>query len=295
MTAKSNMSSAAQIGAHLSVAGGLHLALDEAVRLGFDCVQLFVKNQRQWKAAPLSDEQVRLFREARKRTSVGPVTAHASYLINLAAPDPVNLAKSIDAMTDELTRCEALGVELLVVHPGAHLGEGLDTGIARISQSIDEIHVRTRGFKTRIGLEDTAGQGSTIGRELSELGRIIDGVKSPERLAVCLDTCHLFAAGYDLRDAAGYERMIAEADRAFGLPRVQCIHTNDSIMDLGSRRDRHEHIGLGKLGRRGFELILRDPRLAHAPRILETEHGEDEKGREWLAMDQAAVRRIARQ
>lgn len=294
MTAKSNKSSLAQIGAHLSVAGGLHLALDEAVRLGFDCVQLFVKNQRQWKAAPLSDEQVRLFREARKRTGVGPVTAHASYLINLAAPDPVNLAKSTDAMVDELERCEALGVELLVVHPGAHLGEGLDAGIARIAKTLDEIHARTPGFKTRIGLEDTAGQGSTIGRELGELGRIIDGVKSPERLAVCLDTCHLFAAGYDLRDGAGYERMIAEADRAFGLGRVQCIHTNDSVMDVGSRRDRHEHIGLGKLGRRGFELILRDPRLVQAPRILETEHGEDEKGREWLAVDGAALRRIAR-
>ncbi len=289
------MSSAAQIGAHLSVAGGLHLAFDEAVRLGFDCIQIFVKNQRQWKAAPLTDEQVRLFREARQRTGVGPVTAHASYLINLAATDPVNLAKSIDAMTDELTRCEALGVELLVVHPGAHLGEGLDAGLARIARSLDEIHARTPGYRTRIGLEDTAGQGSTIGRELGELGRIIDGVKSPGRLAVCLDTCHLFAAGYDLRDAAGYERMIGEADAAFGLDRVHCIHTNDSVMDIGSRRDRHEHIGLGKLGRRGFELILRDPRLVHAPRILETEHGEDEKGREWLAVDQAALRRIARQ
>lgn len=278
-----------KIGAHLSVAGGMHLAFDEAVRLGFDCIQIFVKNQRQWKAAPQTDEQVRLFREARKRTGIGPITAHASYLINLAAPDPVNLAKSIDAMTDELTRCEALGVELLVVHPGAHLGEGLDVGIARVAKSLDEIHARTTGFRTRIGLEDTAGQGSTIGRELGELGRIIDGAKSPERLAVCLDTCHLFAAGYDLRDPADYERMIAVADRAFGLDRVHCIHTNDSVMDVGSRRDRHEHIGLGKLGRRGFELILRDPRLAHAPRILETEHGEDDKGQEWLVVDQAAL------
>lgn len=292
MKSKSDISTAPRIGAHLSVAGGLHLAFDEAVRLGFDCIQIFVKNQRQWKAAPLTDEQVRLFREARKRTGVGPITAHASYLINLAAPDPVNLARSIDAMTDELTRCEALGVELLVVHPGAHLGEGMDVGIARIAQSLDEIHARTPGFKTRIGLEDTAGQGSTIGCELSELGRIVDGVKSPERLAVCLDTCHLFAAGYDLRDAADYGRMIAEADRAFGLDRVRCIHTNDSVMDAGSRRDRHEHIGLGKLGRRGFELILRDSRLAHAPRILETEHGEDDTGREWLAVDQAALRKI---
>lgn len=278
-----------KIGAHLSVAGGLHNAFDEAVRVKAACLAIFVKNQRQWKAPPQTDEHVRLFTHAAARTGIGPTIAHASYLLNLASPEPRSRKQSITALIDELTRCEALGLPGIVLHPGAHMGEGIDAGIARIAHSISLIHAATRGFRCKILLESTAGQGSTIGHEFSQLGRILSAVREQDRLGVCLDTCHLFAAGYDLRDREKYEATVAELDRHIGLDRVACIHVNDSKADLGSRLDRHEHIGHGRLGRRGFIYILNDPRLAHAPRIIETKKGLDPKGRDW---DIVNIRRL---
>ncbi len=262
----------------MSVAGGLHLAFDAAIAAGCDCLQIFVKNQRQWTAKPLTDEQVREFRQAMAATQVTPVVAHASYLINLASPNETLRRKSVAAMIDELTRCEALGVSSLVVHPGAHMGEGLDAGIARIAGSLNEIHVATPGFATRVALEVTAGQGSTIGFEISHLGRIISAASEPERLRVCLDTCHLFAAGYNLSDSAGYQQMTDELAAHVRFENVCCIHTNDSKGDCGSRLDRHDHITQGRIGRRGFENLLNDSRLAAVPRILETPKGTDDQG-----------------
>jgi deoxyribonuclease-4 len=265
-------------GSHLSVAGGLHNAFDEALRIGADCLAIFVKNQRQWKAPPLKEEQVVAYREAQARTKVTPVIAHASYLLNLASPTDDGRSKSIAALIDELTRCEALGVPGLVIHPGAHMGEGIDAGIARIAASLDEVHRATKGFKSRILLESTAGQGTTIGHEIVHLERMITSTKSPDRLGVCIDTCHLFAAGYDLRKKDKYDETVDELARRIGLDRIECIHTNDSKNPCGSKLDRHEHIGKGKMGKEAFVNLVNDARLAHAPRILETEKGVDDKG-----------------
>lgn len=276
-------------GAHLSVAGGLHLAFEAAVRVGCDCLQIFVKNQRQWSARPLTDEQVRDFRAAQTACNVQPVVAHASYLINLASPDVAARKKSVAALVDELERCEALGVGGLVVHPGAHMGEGLDAGIRRIATSLDEAHRATRGFVSSVLLETTAGQGTTLGYELRQIGEMIDTAQQPERLGVCLDTCHLFAAGYDLRESSDYERMIEELAKHVGLDRVACIHTNDSKGECGSRLDRHEHITKGRIGKRGFENLLNDARLAHVPRILETPKGVDGRGTD---LDRVNIRRM---
>jgi deoxyribonuclease-4 len=239
----------------MSVAGGLHLAFDLATQAGCDCLQIFVKNQRQWTAKPLTDEQVADFHKSMAATRITPVVAHASYLINMASPDDALRQKSIAAMTDELTRCEALGVASLVVHPGAHMGEGVDAGIARIARSLDAIHAATGGFKTTIALEVTAGQGSTVGFEIAHLGRIIAASKEPGRLRICLDTCHLFAAGYDLSDSVDYQRMADELAAHVRFENVSCIHCNDSKGDRGSRIDRHDHITQGRIGRRGFENI----------------------------------------
>lgn len=278
-----------KFGAHLSVAGGLHLAFDEAQQVGCDCLQVFVKNQRQWVAKPLTDEQARLFKDARKKSGVSPVVAHASYLLNLASPEKANRDKSRDALIDELQRCEALGIEGIVIHPGAHMGSGIDAGIAAIAESLDEVHAATAGFACRVLLESTAGQGTTIGHEIAQLGDIIKQVRHSERLGVCIDTCHLFAAGYDIRERDDYERLLDEIDRFVGVDRVKCIHTNDSKGQCGSRLDRHDHITKGKIGKPGFANILNDPRLANVPRILETPKGTDGRG---VNLDRVNINRM---
>jgi deoxyribonuclease-4 len=283
---------AQRFGAHLSVAGGLENAFDAGRRTGCDCLQIFVKNQRQWSAKPLTDEQISAYKAAERRTGLSPVVAHASYLLNLASPLAANRKRSSLALIDELTRCEALGVSGLVLHPGAHMGDGVDEGIRRIAESIGQVHKATPGFAVRILLETTAGQGSAIGHEISHLGRIIDAVKQPERLMVCLDTCHLFAAGYDLRDEDAYGRMVDELAECIGLQRIACIHTNDSKMPCGSRVDRHEHITKGEIGKKGFANLLNDPRLAHAPRILETPKGADGRGTDLDKVNLARLRRL---
>lgn len=288
----SGQASTQKFGAHLSVAGGLHLAFDAAVKVGCDCMQIFVKNQRQWSARPLRDEEASIFREAQARTRIAPVVAHASYLINMASPDDRLRKKSVAALIDELTRCEALGVTGLVVHPGAHMGEGVDEGIRRVARSLDEMHAATRGFNSSmILLESTAGQGTTLGHQIAQLGAMIEQTSDPDRLGVCIDTCHLFAAGYDLRDASAYNAMMHELETHVGLSRVRCIHVNDSKGDCGSRIDRHEHITKGRIGKAGFANLLNDPRLAHVPRILETPKGVDGRGDD---LDRVNIGRLKR-
>jgi deoxyribonuclease IV len=280
-----------RFGAHLSVAGGLHNALSAAAALGCDCVQIFVKNQRQWRAAPLRQEQIRLFREEQQRTGVRPVVAHACYLLNLASPDGGGRRRSVLALIDELGRCEALGVPCLVLHPGSHLGAGIDAGIRNVIASLDEAHRATAGFAVRLLLETTAGQGSSVGFEIQQIGAMIDGTRDPDRLGVCLDTCHLFAAGYDLSDPVGYERTVALLSGQVGLDRIRCIHMNDSRSPCGSRVDRHEHIGKGKLGRQAFVHVVNDHRLAAIPKILETPKGTDGRGTD---LDRVNLRRLRR-
>lgn len=290
------------LGAHLSVAGGLERALTDAAALGCDCVQIFVKNQRQWRAAPLREEQIARFQAARSAMTVAPVVAHASYLLNLASPDDRVRLRSIDAITDELQRCEALGVAYLVFHPGAHLNEECRiancedrmteaeiTGVKRIARSLDEVHRRCAGFRTMVLLETTAGQGTSIGWRFEQLRGVFDFVAAPDRLGVCLDTCHLFAARYDFRTPETYAATIGKLDRVIGLAHVKCIHMNDSKRELGSRVDRHEHIGKGKIGKSGFAHFLNDPRFAGVPMILETPKGVDGRGTD---LDKVNLRRL---
>jgi len=281
-----------RFGSHLSVAGGFENAFIKAVEVGCDCLQIFVKNQKQWQAKPLTDEVIRNYKSAQRETKIKPVIAHASYLINLASPDAALHAKSVRAVIDELQRCEALGVRGLVLHPGAHMGEGVEAGIERIAAGLDEIHAAAAGFKGKVLLETTAGQGTSIGCEIEHLGAIISRVADADRLGVCLDTCHLFAAGYDLRDADEYDRTIKLLRNQVTLRRIKCIHVNDSKGACDSRIDRHEHIGQGKIGVTGFRNLVNDPRLAKIPRILETPKGENESGVEHDVVNLRKLRKL---
>jgi len=262
----------------MSVAGGLENAIDAATAAGCDCLQIFVKNQRQWNAAPLTDEQIARYMSAQQASSIAPVVAHATYLLNLASADRALREKSIRCMIDELERCEALGVASLIFHPGAHMNSTPGEGMKRVSKSLDAVHKSCKGFHSRILLETTAGQGTALGWRFEQIAEIIDQTAAPERLGVCLDTCHLFAAGYDFRTRKGYEAMMAEMDESFGCDRVECIHTNDSKREAGSRVDRHDHIGKGKIGKAAFAHFVNDPHFRDVPFILETPKGQTGRG-----------------
>jgi deoxyribonuclease-4 len=281
-----------RFGAHMSIAGGLHLAFERGRETGCDCMQVFVKNQRQWNAPPLTDGEVTAWMQARATAGIEPIVAHDSYLINLAAPDDALWKKSLDAFHDEIERCERLAIGHLVTHPGSHVGSGLDAGIRRIARAINEVHRETRGYAVRIALEVTAGQGTGIGHQFEHLRRIVDRVREPERMAVCIDTCHLFAAGYDLTTDEGYERTIAGLDEQIGIARVACFHLNDSKKPLGSRVDRHEHIGKGMLGRSAFRRLVNDARFASIPMIMETPKGTDDRGRDFDRLNLTRLRRM---
>lgn len=259
-----------ELGAHMSIAGGLYRALERGAELACGAVQIFVKNQRQWAARPLSGDEVRAFVAARRRTRIRSVFAHASYLINLAAPDPVAWARAVEVFADELERAEALGLGALVIHPGSHMGAGLEAGLARVTAGIDAALERTRGYRVKVALENTAGGGHTIGRTFGELAALLERSAAPERLGVCVDTCHLHAAGYDLRTPAGYRGVMDECVSVLGPRRILAFHLNDARAPRGSGRDRHEHIGEGALGLGPFRRLLRDTRFARVPKVLET-------------------------
>jgi deoxyribonuclease-4 len=283
-----------ELGAHMSIAGGLALALERGAALGCGAVQLFLKNQRQWRARPLEPAEVRAFRAARRRTGIRAVFAHASYLINLASPSDVAWRQAVDAFTDELERGEALGLRCLVVHPGSHLGQGVTTGLARVTAALDEALARTAGYRIKVALENTAGAGHVVGRSFAELGELLRRSARPERLGVCLDTCHLFAAGYDIRTPAGYRAAMEECAAAAGLERVIAFHLNDAKAPLGSGLDRHQHIGEGSLGLVPFRLLLNDARFRHVPKVLETpKDPEPAADRKNLARLRALRRRSA--
>lgn len=254
----------------MSIAGGLHRALERGAALGCGAVQIFLGNQRQWAARPLTEEEIRAFRAARRRTGVRHVLAHGSYLVNLAAPDDGAWRRAVGAFVDELGRAEALGLAALVIHPGSHRGLGLGFALARITAALDEAIGRTSGYRVKIALENTAGAGHTVGRTLTELGALLERAARPERIGVCLDTCHLFAAGYDIRSEAGYRAAMDECTRTVGGGRVLAFHLNDSRAGLGSGLDRHEHIGKGQLGHEPFRRLLNDPRWSRVPKVLET-------------------------
>jgi deoxyribonuclease IV len=263
------------LGTHVSVAGGIHKAFERGEQIGCTTMQVFTKNSNQWAGKALTREDVQSYKTASGKSTIGSVFAHASYLINLCAMNPTILARSRIALADELLRCEALGIRGLIFHPGAHLGAGEQEGIRKIADSINDVHSRTGSIAPLTILETTAGQGSAIGYRFDHLASIIERCIVPERLAICLDTCHLFAAGYAIDTEVGWHAMLRELDITVGLQRLAAIHVNDSKREFGSHVDRHEHIGKGKINPLAFRLLMNDPRLAALPKILETDKSED--------------------
>jgi deoxyribonuclease-4 len=260
----------------MSIAGGYERAVLAAHAVEFRTVQLFTKNNNQWKAPELLAAHVAVFRSALRETSIIDPIAHASYLINLASPDDALWRKSIDAMTVEVERCAALGIADLVLHPGSHMGEGPQAGLARVARGVDEIHRRTDGVDVTIDLETTAGQGTNLGHQFEHLREILDRVAHPERLGVCVDTCHIFAAGYPMGTPEEYDETIDRLEQSVGLHCVRVWHLNDSCRDCGSRVDRHAGIGSGRMGLEPFRNLVNDPRFADVPMILETPKGTED-------------------
>jgi deoxyribonuclease-4 len=260
------------LGAHMSIAGGYHLACEKGGALGCTAIQIFTKNERQWRAKPITDEDASRFRASVKDHGIGVAFAHDTYLHNLASPNPDLWRKSIDAFVEELERCERLGLDFLVSHPGSPGDSGAEAGIGKMRAALAEILKRTKGFRSQILLETTAGQGATLGSRFDEMARLLDGF---DPLGVCFDTCHVFAAGYDLRTRGGYDSVMEEFDRHIGLPKLKAFHVNDSKKDLGCRVDRHEHIGQGCIGLEAFGFLMNDPKFAEVPKVLETPKEND--------------------
>ncbi|MGQ9489153.1 MAG: deoxyribonuclease IV [Anaerolineae bacterium] len=263
------------LGAHMSVAGGLSLAFERARSIGINTMQIFTKNQNRWEQKPTPPEEIERWFRAQVETGIGPVVSHAAYLLNLGTPDDALWEKSVNALIDELTRAEQLGILGVVLHPGAHMDSGEEAGIARIVAGLNRAHAATAGYKTLTLLETTAGQGTVLGYTFDQLKMMAEGVHEPERIGFCLDTCHIFVAGYDIRTPETYAATMAEFDRLLGLQRLRCIHFNDAKKPLGSRVDRHDHIGTGELGLSAFGFFLNDLRLSQVPMILETPKSED--------------------
>jgi deoxyribonuclease-4 len=302
----------------MSIAGGLHNALLAAHEHGCDSVQLFVsppkvwpvtrlpaasaglqsdklltKNANQWNAKDLTDDEVRLFRRTLRQTKLRFPTAHDSYLINLASPDEALYRRSLEAFIDEMRRAERLGLSYLVAHPGAFMDSDEETGLARVARALDEVHARCPGFRVRVLLETTAGQGATLGHRFEHLARILSLVAEPDRLGVCFDTCHVFAAGYPLAPERDYRATMRAFDRAVGLKRLRVFHLNDSLKPQGSRIDRHAHIGQGCLGLEPFSLLVNDRRFRNRPMLLETpKEGAD--GEDMDAVNLATLRDLLR-
>jgi deoxyribonuclease-4 len=269
-------------GAHMSIAGGCHRALEIAQDHGCETVQLFTKNSNQWSARELTDEDVAVFRKLLRQSKLKFPTAHDSYLINLASPEEALYRRSVEAFVVEVERAERLGLSYLVMHPGSPVGTDEQEGLTRVARALDEVHERCPDFRVRVLLETTAGQGSCLGHRFEHLARILALVRQPRRLGVCLDTCHVFAAGYALAPAKEYRATLRAFDRVVGLKWLKCFHVNDSKRERGSRVDRHEHIGRGELGLEPFRLLVNDKRFRKHPMILETpkeEGAEDDMDR----------------
>lgn len=258
----------------MSIAGGVDRAIARGLSIGCAAIQLFTKSNNQWAVRPLPEDEVQRFRSERARLGSFPVVAHDSYLINLCSPDDLLYEKSVDACLLELERCARLGIETLVVHPGGHMGQGEEFAIRRLAGAIDRIHERVPPAGASIALETMAGQGTVIGHRFEQIARTIALTRDPDRVGVCLDTCHVFAAGYDLRTPPAYEETLRRFAGEIGFARLRAVHVNDSKRDLGSRVDRHEHIGKGFLGLEAFRLLMNDARFQDVPLLLETPKDE---------------------
>ena len=264
-----------RLGAHMSIAGGVDKAVERGASIGCETIQIFVKSPNRWAPRKLPPDEIERFRERQEQTGIRPIFAHDSYLVNVGSPDDALWEKSLASLLEEVGHSEALGLPYLVMHPGAHMDAGVEAGLDRVARAIDVVHERTPGYRVRILLETTAGAGTVLGRRFEELRGIIDRVKEPGRLAVCFDTCHVFASGYDLRTPEAYEQTMRELERIIGRNRVLAFHLNDSRGGLGSHIDRHENIGEGQLGLDAFRWLLNDPRWADRPMVIETEKSED--------------------
>ena len=263
------------IGAHMSIAGGVNMAIGRARSIGCTAMQIFVKNNMQWLSRPLTRDEIRTFLEHQQRSELLSIFAHANYLINLAATNGQFHANSIRSLSEELVRADQLELPFLVLHPGAHLGAGEEAGLEKVVESIDCVFSGLPKIKTRIALETTAGQGSCLGNEFEHLAYIISRVCEPERLCVCLDTAHVFVSGYDIGTEASVRKTFREFGRVVGLDRLVGIHLNDSKTACGSRVDRHEHIGRGRIGLPAFRFIMGERRFRKIPKVLETPKGKD--------------------
>ncbi|HET6373393.1 MAG TPA: deoxyribonuclease IV [Candidatus Polarisedimenticolia bacterium] len=263
------------LGAHMSISGGVDTSLPRGAAVGCDTIQIFTKSNNQWRARPLDDDEIQRFRQGQIETGISPVVAHDSYLINLASPDDALYAKSVDAFGTELDRCEALGIPYLVTHPGSHMGSSEEAGIERIAAALNRLLGERPRQRVMVLLETTAGQGRSVGHRFEHLRDIRDRLETAERVGVCIDTCHVFAAGYDLRTERSYNTVMAEFERLVGLAQVKAFHLNDCKKDLGCRVDRHEHIGKGFLGVDAFRWLMNDSRFDGLPMLLETPKGED--------------------
>ena len=278
------------VGAHMSIAGGMHLAIDRAVAVGCGVLQIFTRNSNQWRGKPVSDTDTALFREKFVASGLHEVVSHDIYLINLAAPPGEIRAKSLVAFRDELETCARLGINKIIMHPGSHLNDTPEISLKRVSEAFDQLFKEVPQFVGQVLLETTAGQGTNLGRTFEELKAIISGSNFPQKFGVCFDTCHTFAAGYDTATEDGYADTMMQFDRILGLDLLQCFHFNDSKKGLGSRVDRHEHIGQGELGLNPFRFILNDARFAKIPKILETPKGDND---EMDAINLAILRGLA--
>ncbi len=263
------------LGAHMSIAGGVDRAVERGAAVGCDAIQMFTKSSNQWRARPLAGDEVARFRQGQIETGISPVVAHDCYLINLASPDPAQWDRSVLSFGEELDRCEALGIPYLVTHPGSHMGAGEEAGVARVAAALDRVLARRRGHRVQVLLETTAGQGHGVGHRFEHLRDVRARTKHPDRVGVCLDTCHVFAAGYDLRAERAYHETMEAFDRIVGLDTLRAFHLNDCKKDLGCRLDRHEHIGQGFLGVDAFRWLMNDPRFDGVPMLLETPKGPD--------------------
>lgn len=262
-------------GAHMSIAGGLHLAFERIASIRGQALQIFTRNQRQWRAPEISADAVKLFGEHWEKTGRIPVASHASYLVNLATADPVLAAKSVAAVADELERAEVLGIPYLIMHPGARGGQSLEAGLERFTHNLDKAVSNSRTSQVMVLIENTAGQGTGLGSSFEEIGYILTHSRIGPRLGVCFDTSHAYSAGYDIGSARGYRETFTLFSQLIGLERLLFFHINDSKKGLGSRVDRHWHIGKGKIGLKGFRTLVNDPRFQNHPMVIETPKGKD--------------------
>jgi deoxyribonuclease-4 len=262
-------------GAHMSISGGVSKSFARGEQVGCDVMQIFTKSERQWNIKPLPDEEIAVYKAEQERTGIRPVIVHDSYLINMASPKDDLWQKSTDAFAGELERCAMLNIPYIVTHPGAHTGSGEEAALEREAEALNRLFDEGIGGEVMVLLETTAGQGSTLGWRFEHLARLIELVTHDERLGICVDTCHIFAAGYDIRTRETYEATFAELDRVVGLERIKVFHLNDTEKEFGSRVDRHTHIGQGNIGLEAFRMLVNDSRFRHLPMIIETPKSKD--------------------